>query len=666
MRLRRLTTSALAALVAVPAVMSVTAAPIQAATGPYSGSATAHLLHVNTAQAAPTGPGLTDIRLARSTSAVDSAGLAASTTAPVPAAAAGKRSYSRAANIDGSILAGNVALQGILTNAEQSAPPTNANPAIATRLGQTTVAPIITAGIARSVAHSRWGATDETCLDSGTPISTATSEVANASLILDQAQVGPAPSALVSITNSTGGAAFSNTNVGLVNVTGQENRGLRSQAIAQLDGITLFKGSATNELTINVIAPPTLTAIATGSAATSTVTYTAPVLQIVRAGVPVATLDPSSQNQNISLPSGTLQLRLGSLIKTISDTTATGDAMLLEVKLLDVAGTGTLADFKVAPLTATATVPVGGVECGGGGGPNPLNNLQIDASTPVVFKDGNFDYVITVPNIGDCELTNVKVVLTVTGPAGTTITSTTPTAKSVAGLVATWENLGPIAPGALITLKANIKVPSGATPGVNYTGTAAATGTCAGQPAAKTVTTILPSVGSPSSATCDLSASSIATSHREVRVGDFFNEYVRVTNLGRGTCGPITVTLPYPPSTTFVSCSDNCTANNSTRVVTWTIPSLGSGASKDLVATFKVSPGATGVLGTTVTIKSGNQTVTDRTDIPRVTNLNVLNNLTHRSRGVLPRTGADLPGLLGLSLVGSFLAMRALRRRSTS
>ena len=144
-----------------------------------------------------------------------------------------------------------------------------------------------------------------------------------------------------------------------------------------------------------------------------------------------------------------------------------------------------------------------------------------------------------------------------------------------------------------------------------------------------------------------------------------FNEYVRVNNQGKGTCNAIKVTLPWPPGTTFVACSDACDPGSATnRVVTWTIPSLASGASKDLWATFKVNPGATGVLGTTVTITSGGQTVKDSTSIPRVTASNILNALTQRARGILPRTGGgDLPGLLGLTLMGSFLAMRALRRR---
>lgn len=664
MLLRRLASSALAALIAVPAVMAVTAAPVQAATGPYSGSASSALVHVQAVNAPAINPGLADVRLARSNSEVKSDGLA--TGGLVPAAANGKRSYARATNLDAPLLAGAVDLNPALSTAQEVAPPSDNNPTTDVLAGPVTVAPVATLTAARAAATARWGTSDTSCIPPGTPISTATSEVLDASLITGQAAIG---ASLVSVTNAQGGAAFSNTNVGIVDVAGQANKGLRSQSIAQLDGVVLFKGSA-NEVTINVVAPPTLTSTATGTASTSTITYTAPVLQVIRGGVPVATLDAATPDLDLQIPPGgtplmVLRLQIGDVVKNITATSVVGSATMLGVTLLDATGTGTLARVEVAPQTASANVPAGGIECGGGGGPNPLENLQVDASTPVVFKDGDFEYAITVPNIGDCTLTNVKIVFTITGPAGTTITSTTPAATNVTGLVATWNDIGPIAPGALKTLKVAVKVPANVAPGVSYRGTAVGTAECNGAPATKTAFSNLPAVGTPSSAACDLSGSSINSSHREVRVGDMFNEYVRVNNQGSGTCNAIKVTLPYPPSTTFVACSDNCTADNAARVVTWTIPSLGSGDSKDLWATFKVNPGATGVLGTTVTVTSGNQTVRDSTSLPRVTALNILNALTQRSRGILPRTGGeDLAGFIGLGLVASFLAMRGLRRRN--
>ena len=197
-------------------------------------------------------------------------------------------------------------------------------------------------------------------------------------------------------------------------------------------------------------------------------------------------------------------------------------------------------------------------------------------------------------------------------------------------------------------------MPSNAPVGAVFKGTAVATAKCDGSDVGNTADSgPIPTVGSSSNTACDLSASSISSSHKEVRIGDYFNEYVRVTNLGKGTCNAIKVTLPYPPNTTFVACTDSCTHDDAKRVVTWTIPSLGSGISKDLVATFKVDAGAPNGenLGTTVTIKSGGKTVNDTTNLPVVTASNVLNAGAQRSRGLLPRTGGTAP--LGLAFVAA-------------
>ena len=656
MRIRRWTTGGLAALLAVPLVVAIGASPARAATGPYSGSAHGDLVHVNALNASAIAPGLADVHLAVSTADVNSTGL----TDPN----AGKRSAARATNLDAPLLGNAIDLNPLLTTATQTAPPNNATPDVQSLTGPVDVSPVVSLEAATATAHARWGSSDTSCVPPGTPISYAKSAVLDAGLL------GPLPlptgEAIVSVDNANGGAAYSESTVGLVDVAGQSNKGLRSHVIDQVDGVVLFKGSD-NEITLNIVAPPELTAVATGTAATSTVTYSEPVVQILQGTDILGELNAADLNQDIQLPPGgtplmILRLELGTLTgKTTSNTGASGSAKLLGVTLLDITGTLTIAKLDIAPMTVSATVPVGGVTCGN----DPLANLQVDASTPVVLPNGSFQYAITVPNIGDCTINNVKVVLTVTGPAGTTISSTEPTA-TVSGLTATWPDIGSIAPGALKTLKATVKVPSNAPPGATFKGTATASGTCDGAPVSHTADSgPIPTVGSPSASACDLSGSGISSSHKEVRIGDYFNEYVRLTNLGKGTCNSIKVTVPYPPDTSFVSCTDACAHDDAKRVVTWTIPSLGSGVSKDLVATFKVNPsGKPGEnLGTTVTITSGNQRVTDKSVLPVITSSNVLNAGAQRARGILARTGADLPTGLALTLLGAFLGLRGLRRR---
>ena len=655
MRFRRWATAGLAALTAVPAVFALTAAPARAATGPYGGQATGDLVHVNAVNSPAIAPGLADAHVAPSSALVKSDGLAA----PY----AGKRSAARAANVDLPLLAGAVDLSGLIVEAKQSAPPTNANPDVQSLTGPIDISPIATLEAAKASAHAVWGANDTTCIAAGTPIATSTSTVLDASLLGLGAPIGDA---LVSVVNGQGGAAFTKSDVGLVNVAGQTNKGVNSTVLDQLTGVVLFKGSA-NEITLNVVAPPTLSATATGAAGTSTVTYNQPVVQIVQGGTVTDVLNASNINTNITIPGEVLHISLGELqnVKK-TDTEASGNTQLLHIDVLDVTDTITLARVEIAPMAVKATVPTGGVDCGGGGA-GPLSNLQVDASTGVVLPGGEFQYVVTVPNIGPCTVDHVKVDLTITGPDGSTITAAEPPPNTIAGLKVSWPDIGSIAPGALKTLKATIKVPTNAPVGAHYTGVAHASGTCQGQNTAADATSgPIPTVGSPSTSACDLSASSIVSSHKEVRIGDEFNEYVRLTNLGKGTCNGIKVTMPYPPDTSFVACTDSCTHDDSKRVVTWTVPSLGSGMSKDLVATFKVNPSAKNGenLGTSVTITSGGRTVKDSSKLPIVTASNVLNAGAQRSRGaLLPRTGGTIPMALAFALLGLGLGMRAFRRR---
>jgi len=651
MRIRRWTTGALVALLAVPLVIAAGASPAKAASGPYSGSAHGDLIHANAVNTPDLLPGVADIHLAVSDAQVNSTGLTGQ---------ADKRSSARATNLDAPLLAAAIDLNPLLTTASQVAPP-NADADAQSLTGLIDLSPVAAIEVASATAHARW-AGDGGCIPPGQPISSSRSTLVDASVLTGLGD--PIGDALISLDNDNGGASYSNSSVGLVDVAGQSNKGLKSESIVQVDGIVLFKGSE-NETTLNVVAPPRLTAVATGNAATTDVTYSEPIIQIIQGGEVTDVLSATDlQALNLDLPGGDpiiVRLELGTLEGvTKSATGASGSASLLRLRVLDVTGTITLADVSIAPMTVAATVPVGGITCS-----DPLANLQVDASTPIVLPGGSFEYAVTIPNIGDCTIEHVKVVLTVTGPGGTTISGTDP-AATIDGLTATWADIGAIAPGALKTVKATIKVPTNAPSGAAYKGTATASGSCAGANVSHTADSgPIPTVGAPSGSACDLSGSGISSSHKEVRIGDYFNEYVRLTNLGKGTCNAIKVTLPYPPDTTFVSCTDACAHDDAKRVVTWTIPSLGSGVSKDLVATFKVAttgkPGEN--LGTTVTITSGSQRVTDTSKLPVITSSNVLNNGAQRARGLLARTGADLPTGLALTVLGVFLGLRGLRRR---
>jgi LPXTG-motif cell wall-anchored protein len=82
----------------------------------------------------------------------------------------------------------------------------------------------------------------------------------------------------------------------------------------------------------------------------------------------------------------------------------------------------------------------------------------------------------------------VKVTDLITGPAGSSVTSTDPTADSIAGspesggISVTWNNIGDIGPGASKVLKVVVKTDSNTANGAKFHDDATAHGTCDGSP----------------------------------------------------------------------------------------------------------------------------------------------------------------------------------------
>lgn len=98
---------------------------------------------------------------------------------------------------------------------------------------------------------------------------------------------------------------------------------------------------------------------------------------------------------------------------------------------------------------------------------DPLGNVSKTASQDTVAPGDTFTYTIDVPNSDDtCTLTNVRVVDTITGPAGFTITSTSPEGANVeqgdTSATVIWDDIGPIAPGEAVQLTIGVQVPTNA------------------------------------------------------------------------------------------------------------------------------------------------------------------------------------------------------------
>ena len=70
----------------------------------------------------------------------------------------------------------------------------------------------------------------------------------------------------------------------------------------------------------------------------------------------------------------------------------------------------------------------------------------------------------------------------ITGPPGSTITSTTPQADNVDGLTVTYNDVGPIGPGQSVRLTIGVRVPDNAPAGSTYAEQLRVTADCDGQP----------------------------------------------------------------------------------------------------------------------------------------------------------------------------------------
>jgi hypothetical protein len=201
--------------------------------------------------------------------------------------------------------------------------------------------------------------------------------------------------------------------VRLVDIPGSANKALQSVSTLQVASVQLLAGTPL-ELDLNVVSQPTLTVTSTGDAATSSVAYTAPVIQVVQGGKVLYTLDaanptadvpigiplnvpnlpklpiigsllPNGQQLTSAIPVidiGVLRLSVAQLNKSSqslvggqSGAPFTGfqigaTARMLDVQVLPTAALGipnlptALAELSLGEQVGRAYAPAGGVRCG--------------------------------------------------------------------------------------------------------------------------------------------------------------------------------------------------------------------------------------------------------------------------------------------------------------
>jgi uncharacterized repeat protein (TIGR01451 family) len=147
-----------------------------------------------------------------------------------------------------------------------------------------------------------------------------------------------------------------------------------------------------------------------------------------------------------------------------------------------------VADIRVGHMEASATVPAGGIIC--------QVDVSKEAQPEKVNPGDSFKYIIHVHNPHACTLTNVKVVDTITATKGVvfSVVSTDPAANTKASPL-TWNDIGPLAPGATKDLVVNMKI-SGKSGGGTLTEKATVTATCAIGNAQGSSTIAVPAAGS--------------------------------------------------------------------------------------------------------------------------------------------------------------------------
>jgi LPXTG-motif cell wall-anchored protein len=277
-------------------------------------------------------------------------------------------------------------------------------------------------------------------------------------------------------------------------------RFVQSQAVTQIAQLDVFGGAAAGGATVEIAGAPTLTATASGLPGGAHVTYGSPIVTIngntvldasTLGGAFTQLLDGLKPLLGGAAPLITIEASAGDLtnvVEAADGTAASADAVLvhLKVNLLPAAGGDgvTLFDLDLGPMHAEAFAPAGGISCGG---PQPL---QVVKDAPATVKAGDsFTQTITVTNTEPvCTLAAVKVTDLITGPAGSSVTSTDPTADAISGspeaggISVTWNDIGDIGPGQSKVLTVVVKTDPDTPNGAKFHDDATASGTCDGSP----------------------------------------------------------------------------------------------------------------------------------------------------------------------------------------
>lgn len=154
--------------------------------------------------------------------------------------------------------------------------------------------------------------------------------------------------------------------VQLVDIPGSANKAVRSTSTMQAAAIKLLAGTPF-ELSINVVSQPTLQVTSTGDEKTSTVSYTAPVLEVVQGGKSLGRLDAANPKLDIPIGIPLPGVPAAGNLPIIGDLLASGqplaDAVSQGLRKLDL-GVLRLSIAQLAQKSQAMTDPFPGFQLG--------------------------------------------------------------------------------------------------------------------------------------------------------------------------------------------------------------------------------------------------------------------------------------------------------------
>jgi hypothetical protein len=263
-------------------------------------------------------------------------------------------------------------------------------------------------------------------------LKTMTAPLSQLGGLLSGKQTSDGKGSLVSLPNTLSSRSV----VKLVDIPGSPNKAVQSTSTMQVAGVKVLAGTPM-ELDINVVSQPTLQVTSTGDPKTSSVRYTAPVLQVVQGGKTLGTLDAANPKLDVPigvplpgadqvgklpiigglLPNGSalpdslkkidigvLRLQIAELDQKTQEIKGQpfdafqlgATARLLDLQVLPTDALGlpnlpsALAQVTLGEQVARAVAPTGGVVCGSTTPGAPTSNPNPQGSPPLAYTNAAY------------------------------------------------------------------------------------------------------------------------------------------------------------------------------------------------------------------------------------------------------------------------------------